>query len=156
MANRDLIGRCGLYCGLCEIYRAYKDSRKLQEELAGKHNCKPEEVRCEGCQSIDLYGWSYEMEWGSNCNILKCQDAKNLDFCYECGEYKSCQKLSDFCEICSGLGFNLMENLENIKEGRADEWLLEQDKKWRCPECGKPIIVSYDLKTCHWCGRKLR
>jgi hypothetical protein len=32
--NKNLAGGCGLYCGICEIYRAYKDSKELREELA--------------------------------------------------------------------------------------------------------------------------
>jgi len=52
--TKNLIGRCGFYCGVCEVYRAYKDSKELQEKLAKKYNCSPEEVRCEGCQAMDI------------------------------------------------------------------------------------------------------
>ena len=71
MVDKNIIGRCGLYCGICEIYRAYKDSKELRKELAKKHNCDPEKVMCEGCQAIDVYGWSLEKEWGKNCKIFK-------------------------------------------------------------------------------------
>ncbi len=156
MVDKNLIGRCGLYCGICEIYRAYKDSKKLQEKLAKSHDCPPEEVRCEGCQAIDVCGWAREKEWGKNCKILKCLNAKGLMFCYDCAEYDTCQKHAEFAKICSGLGIDLRGNLLMIQERKAEEWLLEQDKKWRCPECSNPIIVSYDFKNCHWCGNKLR
>jgi|GEM_PF-5718436 hypothetical protein len=42
MANRDLVGRCGLYCGACIIYRAYVDSAEsfgkglLSERVVGQ------------------------------------------------------------------------------------------------------------------------
>jgi len=156
MVNKNLIGRYGLYCGVCEVYRAYKDSRKLQEELAKKHNCLPEEVRCEGCQALGVYGWSYDKEWGTNCKILKCLNGKKQKVCYECAEYDSCERFDKFAEICLGIGLDLRKNLKMIQEGRTEEWLSEQDKKWRCPKCGKPIIVSYDFKECHWCGNKLK
>jgi len=156
MVDKNLIGRCGLYCGICEIYRAYKDSKELQKELAKKHNCNLENVRCEGCQSINVYGWSLEKEWGSNCRILQCLNARELNFCYECTEYDNCKRFDKFARICAGLGINLRRNLQMIKEGKAEEWLLEQDKKWRCSKCGNPIIFSYDFKNCHWCGNKLR
>ncbi len=156
MVDRNLVGRCGFYCGVCEIYRAYKDSKELREEIAWKHGCSPDEARCEGCQAIDVYGWSYDKEWGKNCKIVKCLNAKGLNFCFECDEYDRCERFNRFAEICKGLGIDLRKNLEMIKEGRIEEWLLEQDKKWRCPKCGKPIIVSYDFKNCHWCGYKLR
>ena len=65
--NKSLIGRCGLYCGICEVYRAYKDIgaqyiMSLREELAKQHKCQPEEVRCKGCQAIGVDGWAHEKE----------------------------------------------------------------------------------------------
>lgn len=154
--NKKLIGRCGLYCGICEIYRACKDSKKLQEELAKKYNCSPEEVRCEGCQALDIYGWSGDKEWGTNCKILKCLNAKKSRSCYECAEFDSCERFNEFAKIYLKLGVDLRENLRLIQKGKAEEWLLEKDKKWRCPKCGNPIVVSYDFEDCHWCGSKLR
>lgn len=155
MVDKNLIGRCGLYCGICEIYRAYKDSKELREKLAKKHHCPSKEVRCDGCQTLGVSGWSHEKEWGKNCKILKCLNAKELMFCFECGEYDTCQKHAEFAKICSGLGMDLSGNLRLIREGKAEEWLLEQDRKWCCPKCGRPVIVSYDFKNCHWCGNKL-
>jgi hypothetical protein len=156
MADKNLAGRCGLYCGICEIYRAYKDSKELQARLAKKHGCSPEEVRCEGCQALNVYAWSHEKEWGTNCKILKCLNARRLQFCYECNDYGTCNKHAEFTKICSVIGLDLRANLQMFREGRIEEWLSEQDKKWRCPKCNMPIIVSYDFKQCHWCGHTLR
>lgn len=153
--DKNLIGRCGLYWGICEIYRAYKDSKELQLKLAERHRCRPEEVRCEGCQALELSGWSYEKEWGKNCKILKCLNTNGLSFCFDCGEYDTCPKHSKFTKICSGLGMDLRENLRTIQEGKVEEWLSGQHQKWRCLECGRPIIVSYDFDECHWCGTKI-
>jgi hypothetical protein len=66
LVNENLVGRCGLYCGACIIYRAGKDSEKLRRTVAEKENCKPDEIRCEG--------------WGKNCKIVKCLEAKRLVF----------------------------------------------------------------------------
>jgi hypothetical protein len=156
MGERNLIGRCGLYCGICEIYRAYKDSRDLQKALAKKHGCLPQEVRCEGCQALDACAWSHEGEWGRNCKIVKCLNTKGLTFCYECGEYPLCPKHAEFAKVCAPLGIDLVENLRAIQEGHAEEWLSEQETRWRCPACGNPRIASYDFDACHWCGAKLR
>lgn len=156
MVNKNLIGRCGLYCGICTVYRAYKDSKELQGKLAEKHGCLPEEVRCEGCQALGTYPWTYEKQWGSNCKIVKCLNAKRLTFCFEFSDYDTCQKHAELAESCSGLEMDLRASLQMIQEGKDEEWLLEQDKRWRCPKCGNPIIVSYEFKDCHWCGNKLR
>jgi len=156
VVNKNLVGRCGLYCGFCSIYRAYKDSKEFREEIAKKYNCSPEEVKCEGCRAIDVNGWSHEEDWGKNCEILKCLNAKKLTFCYECAEYDTCQKFDELAKAYSELGADLRRNLQMIREGKVDEWLLKQDKKWRCPKCDNPIVVSENFKNCHWCGIKLR
>jgi len=56
MADKNLVGRCGLFCGICSVYRAYKDSREFQEKIAERYGCLLEEVRCEGCQTLDVHG----------------------------------------------------------------------------------------------------
>ncbi|UCE36450.1 MAG: DUF3795 domain-containing protein [Thermoplasmata archaeon] len=154
MLNKNLIGRCGLYCGTCRIYRAYMDSEKLQKEFAKEFKCSPEEVFCEGCQKLDDRGWDKEKYWGSNCKIVKCLNKKRLDFCYECNEYDTCKKFDKFHSICLKIGINLRDNLVMIKNGNIDEWMELEIERWKCPNCGKPISV--DLKNCHWCGNKLR
>ncbi|MCK5625386.1 DUF3795 domain-containing protein [Candidatus Bathyarchaeota archaeon] len=60
MINMNLVGRCGFYCGAFNIYRAYKDSEKLQKIIAEKENRKSEEIRCEGCQKVLINGWEKE------------------------------------------------------------------------------------------------
>lgn len=154
LTDKNLIGRCGLYCGACSIYRAYKDSNKLQETLARKHSCSPEDVRCEGCQTVSKKGWSGEENWGRNCEIIKCLDARGLDFCYECDNYEQCEKFGELFDSHLQYGENLRENLNKIKAGKAEQWLTEEDKKWRCRNCKKPISIY--LKECHWCGAKLK
>ena len=155
LVSKNLAGRCGLYCGACIIYRAYKDSEELRRTVADREKCKPEDIRCEGCQTVLSNGWNVEgQEWGKNCKIVKCLEAKGLDFCYECDTYPNCEKFRGIAEWCLKKGENLVENLDKIKAGNVEEWLEEEERKWRCQKCGKP--VSMDLTECHWCGAKLR
>ena len=149
--NKNLVGRCGLYCGACIIYRAYKDSDHLRQKIAEREKCKPEEIRCEGCQTVLTNGWNSK-EWGKSCRIVKCLEARGLDFCYECDTYPNCKKFREIADSCLTHGENLMENLNKIESGRVEEWLEEEDKKWRCLKCGKPI--SMHLTECYWCGAK--
>jgi len=77
LVNKNLVGRCGLYCGACVIYRAHKDSKQLQRKIAEQEKCKPEQIRCEGCQTASTNGWDEKgEEWGKNCKIFKCLEAK--------------------------------------------------------------------------------
>jgi len=154
LVNRNLVGRCGLYCGACIIHRAYKDSERLRLTIAKENNCKPEEIRCEGCQTVLTNGWDVkDQEWGKNCKIVRCLQAKGLDFCNECDTYPKCEKFHEIADGCLKHGENLIENLKKIKAGKIEEWLQEEEQKWRCQKCGKPI--SMHLTECHWCGTKI-
>jgi len=46
--------------------------------------------------------------------------------------------------------------MKEIKEKGIEKWLTEQDKKYRCKYCGKLIIISYEFKKCHWCGKEIK
>ena len=152
LVNRNLVGRCGIYCGSCIIYRAYKDSEQLRKRVAERENCKPEDVRCEGCQTVLTNGWESK-EWGKNCKIVNCLEAKGLEFCYECDVYPGCEKFRGLADHSLKYGESLTDNLKKIKLGQVEEWLEEEAKKWRCQKCGKP--VSRHLTECHWCGANL-
>ncbi|MCL6578791.1 MAG: DUF3795 domain-containing protein [Candidatus Bathyarchaeota archaeon] len=155
MVNKNLVGRCGLYCGACIIYRASKDSDQLRMNVAERMKSKPEEIRCEGCQTVLKDGWNVKSEeWGKNCKIIRCLRAKGLDFCYQCSIYPNCEKFLEIANSCLKHGENLIENLERIKTGQVEEWLEEENRKWKCRKCGKPIAMH--LSECHWCGAKLR
>jgi hypothetical protein len=152
MVNRNLVGRCGIYCGSCIIHRAYKDSEQLRKRVAERENCKPEDVRCEGCQTVLTNGWENK-EWGKNCKIVNCLEDKGLEFCYECDIYPNCKEFRALADHSLKYGESLAENLEKIKAGEVEEWLEEEAEKWRCLKCGKPI--SRHLTECHWCGAKI-
>ena len=153
MVNHALVGRCGLYCGSCMIYRAYKDSEKLRQLIAERVNCRSKDIRCEGCQTVPTYGWDVQdQQWGKNCKIVKCLEARGLQFCYECEAYPNCEKFQEIFKSELKHGENLMENLERIRTGDVEKWLEKEEKKWVCRECGKPIS---DCEECHWCGAKL-
>ena len=63
LVNRNFVGRCGLYCGACLVYRAYKDSEQLRHKIAEEEKCESDEIRCEGCQTVLTDGWESK-EWG--------------------------------------------------------------------------------------------
>ena len=153
MVNRNLVGRCGLYCGACIIYRAHKDSVKLRESVARDYGRSREDVRCEGCQTVALDGWDMDQEWGRNCLIVRCLNGRGLDFCYQCDVYTECEKFRGISDSCLKHSEDLRENLKKIEAGKVEEWLEEDDEKWRCQSCGKPITMH--LTECHWCGTVL-
>ncbi len=147
MADLSLVGRCGLFCGTCGIYRAYKDNGAYLEKVARSFDCAPELVRCEGCQALTPDCW------GNGCKIVICLRKKGLEFCYECGELDGCGKFSELSDGYMELGINLRGNMERIRTGDTERWLDEEDMRWRCGSCGEPI--SCHMEECNQCGAGL-
>jgi len=155
MISHDLVGRCGLYCGACIIYRAYKDSAELRQRIAEREGFKPEDIHCEGCQKALSEGWDAENQpLGKNCKTVQCLETKGLRFCSECDSYPKCDRFLEIAESCQKQDENLIENLKKIQSGQVEEWLEEEAGKWKCRKCGKPITMH--LKECHWCGARSR
>ncbi|MFW6064875.1 MAG: DUF3795 domain-containing protein [Candidatus Natronoplasma sp.] len=151
--QNDLIGRCGHYCGSCIIYRAYQDSEELRENIAERNDCQPEDINCEGCQTVLESGWESHGDWGKNCDIIKCLEAKGYRYCYECQDIDDCEIFNDWYEYNLKKGEDLKKNLERIENGETEEWLKEKKEKWKCDSCKKPISIT--LEECHWCGSEI-
>jgi len=117
----NLVGRCGLYCGACGIYRAERDDQEWRARIAKSYNCSTEQVRCNGCNALTSECW------GNGCKIVLCTKAKGINFCFECQEYidETCDKFKNLADDYLSTGVNLRENLLKIKEGKVEEWLRE-------------------------------
>jgi hypothetical protein len=130
----DLIGPCGMNCGLCKAYLAYSRGVPTQK---GKVS------HCSGCRARN-----------KNCAFVKrdCPQkvGKNLYSCSECPDVP-CErlvKLDAHYQIRYGVSF--VENLELIKEKGMEAFLKSQMEKYRCPSCGD--VVSVHDGKCYKCG----
>ena len=148
MAENDLVGRCGLYCGACSIYRAYKDNGEYRNKLANYFKCPPEKVRCEGCQVLTPECW------GKDCKIVQCLNSKGLEFCYQCPQLdkRSCEEFEKLAKGYLEEDVDLRANLERIKSGQVEAWLKESKERFRCPHCKKPSPTG--SKKCYHCGKE--
>jgi hypothetical protein len=145
LSSHALIGRCGLYCGACGIYRTFIDKRvaKLQQ-MAKFFKCRPDQVRCQGCQNLT------PEDWCSGCKILECLEKKSYRYCYQCMEIETCEIFQELNRRYNNLPY---ENLKQLKELGEEKWLKKNVKKWSCPKCGTPF--EYEAKKCPRCGHKL-
>jgi len=148
VAKSDLVGRCGLYCGACSVYRAYRDGGEYLNRLAEHFECPPEKVRCEGCQALT------EECWGNDCKIVGCTTAKGFSFCYECAEFddRSCKIFEELAERYSEDNVDVRANLARIKAGQVEAWLKESAERFRCPYCLKPLPEGSE--KCYHCGKE--
>ena len=148
LAKKNLIGRCGLYCGACTIYRAYKDDGDFLTHVAAYFKCPPEKVRCEGCQALTPECW------GNDCKIVQCTKAKGFSFCHQCPQFddKSCDKYNELAQRYLEDNVDARANLAKIKAGQVDEWIAESKERFKCPHCHKPLPEGY--KKCYHCGKE--
>ena len=134
MKNQELIAPCGMNCGICSRY------------LAFRHDVKRIGIRmpyCIGCRPR-----------GKNCAFLKkkCDLLLNgrVEFCYECGDFP-CTRLQRIDKRYRTVyRMSMIENLESIKNDGIVEFLAEEARRWKCPKCGG--VISCHNGLCYDCG----
>ena len=78
-----------------------------------------------------------------------------MRFCYECSEMP-CKKLAKLdTNYSARYGMSMVENLKIIQEKGMNTFLLSQEDKYRCPNCGDVVCV-HDAKcyNCDYQGQK--
>ncbi len=145
MTDTPLAGACGIYCGACGIYRMYKDrdTERLEQAAREVFHCQPDDIRCEGCRG------PLDRHWSPECRFLACTRERGITFCHECTDF-SCDDLSAFSADHRDIP---LSNLRRLAKVGLAAWLAEQEARWRCPACGKPVDIYSE--TCRACGAEL-
>jgi hypothetical protein len=130
----ELIAPCGMNCGICKSYLAYSRGVAAQK---GKVS------HCSGCRIR-----------GKNCAFIKrdCPKkvGKHIVSCSECPDMP-CRRLAHLDQrYREHYGMSMVENLKEIREKGMDEFLKNQEAKYRCPKCGD--VVSVHDGKCYTCG----
>jgi hypothetical protein len=114
--HRALQGRCGNFCGNCEIYIAYSTgNKKAQRRIAAEYfgeSITPDEVKCLGCRG------NINNVWRGGCKIRFCAEDKGVEFCYQCNDYP-CKELATYFADHP----RARENLRQISKIGPDAWL---------------------------------
>ena len=132
--QRNLVGCCGLYCGLCSKYQSKAPSR------------------CIGCKLGEQHSW---------CSIWNCSVKKHgFETCAECSEISGCaifsrRKVREWIPAA--------DNLRQIKETGLKRWLEEQKERqsvlekllqnynegrsmgFRCMVCARMSVESINM-----------
>ncbi len=116
-------------CGLCVNYLAMKNELKKKGFNRGY---------CPGC-----------LPRGKNCIYMKgaCDllGEGRVRFCHECADYP-CRRLKALDKrYRTKYHMSMVENLEFVKERGLEQFLVREESKWRCPECGGVICCHNGL-----------
>jgi len=132
----ELISPCGMNCGICRAYLAWKHNVPRQRgRVSWCKGCLPRGKNCyikRGCKRLT----KHEVQSCSECETMPCAKLAHLDKRYR-----------------ERYGMSMVENLKILKEKGVDEFLKDQDKKYCCTDCVTGVICVHDNK-CFSCGSK--
>jgi hypothetical protein len=152
MELSKLAGVCGLYCGTCPYYLAYRENDiNVLKELSKSKGVPIENVRCDGCL--------FKHRFYSDCThrFLRCASEKKVIWCFQCNDFP-CQRLKDFLDIhiVNGISHHahVIEALQYMKKHGIEDWVKNQEKLAPCPKCGKRLY--WFVRNCSECGVQVR
>jgi hypothetical protein len=120
-----------------------QDTRRLERAAREVFDCEPDEIRCEGCRG------PLDQRWSPDCHIRACADGHGVTFCYECADFP-CEELASF----SADRYEIpISNLSFLADAGLAAWLAEQEDRWRCPACRKPVDIY--AEKCSACGAQI-
>jgi len=124
-----LIAPCGMNCSLCIAYQfMVKDLNKQGFHKTYCPGCIPRGKNC--------------THMGEQCELL---GKGRVRFCFECKDYP-CQRLKSIDQrYRTKYHMSMIENLELIRASGVEKFLKEEERKWRCPECGEMICCHNGL-----------
>ncbi len=133
IARKELIAPCGMDCGVCSGYLAYHQNiPKKRGETVHCTGCRPRNKQCAFIKR--------------DCTLLK---ENRIEYCFECGDYP-CAALKRLDKRYSTqYGMSFIENLNYIRDNSIKEFIIQQEKKYRCPRCGGTICIHN--KKCYAC-----
>ena len=128
----ELIAPCGMNCGICVAYFGYTMEGKKR-----KHSCNTCRLRESRCAFIK-----------QQCEKLA---TKQIEYCFECAGFP-CENLKTLDKRYRNIyGMSMIENLIYIKENGIEQFLKNEQERWKCPNCGGIICVHN--KICYTCGK---
>ena len=148
----ELVGICGLYCGTCPNYLAYrKDDVEQLNRISQATGIPIENIRCDGCLSDKVMPYCME------CRFRQCAGEKKVTWCFQCHDFP-CQWLSDFtnAHIINGISHHahVIEDLRYMKQYGIEQFAEEQERAGRCPQCGDALY--WFARGCSSCRTQVR
>ncbi len=143
--KKEWLSPCGLYCGVCAILMAHRDgNQKLKERLAAFYGVSPEEIRCQGCLSSELFAYC------TTCPIRSCTSQKGYEGCHQCVEFP-CHHIENF-PVSVGKKV-ILRAVPYRREVGTEKWVHDEEARYVCPECGHKVFRG--APKCNQCKVRL-
>ncbi len=126
----SMIAPCGINCGTCKAHLRVKNNccGCLLESGSKVNHCKTCKIK--------------------NCDMLKMTKSK---YCFDCKKFP-CDRIRHIDKrYKTRYNTNLIQNLLSIKEIGMKNYLVEESKKWTCPNCGS--VLSVHMTYCMKCNQ---
>lgn len=125
----SLIAPCGMNCGICRSFLRKND-------------------KCVSCNVKQAKKPKHCLI----CSIKSCNKRSSYLFCYNCNKYP-CRRLKQLdSRYRTKYGMSTIDNLNKIKKIGLEEFMKEENTRWACQKCGKPICVHNN--KCYSCGKQ--
>jgi len=145
MVQKELLAACGLYCGVCGVLIAHRESNeKFKERLSTVYGCAPEEIVCEGCFS------KVRFKLCLICPVRACAENKAMDGCHQCDDFP-CPLIDNF-PIAVGKKV-ILRATPSRREIGDERWAEQEDQRYVCPNCGSRAFRG--TKRCRSCREPL-
>lgn len=134
-----LVGICGLYCGNCPSYLAFrKNDMDRLVKMSTEKGLDIDDLRCDGCLSEHVATHCRNCRHG----FRACAAAKKVRWCFECDAFP-CRRLEDFkgVHVVNEVIHHehVVDDLRDMKQHGLEQWVERQDQKSRCPGCGERL-----------------
>ena len=141
--GRALIAPCGLYCGVCALFKARID-KEFRVKLAQERGIPVEELfLCAGCRP--MRGRVKAAGGQPICDTYACVQSKGVEFCYQCNEFP-CLKLAPCADKADKPHNSKVYNLVLLQKLGIDEWLKLKERLLRQYRYGKKPTTGGELE----------
>lgn len=131
--SNEFIAPCGINCGVCIAHLREKN-------------------KCYGCMSSDNIKSSRCIK----CGIKFCNEHNKSAFiyCFECQKFPCSRLKSLEKRYVEKYHLSVIDNLTYIKQYGIDEFIKNENEKWRCRQCGEVLCVHRSF--CLNCKKEYR
>lgn len=146
--KKELLAPCGLYCGVCRIYKAHKDNdlefkKEILPSLREFGAKAVDDIACTGCLSDDVV-----FCFCQTCPIKDCVKNKGIESCSQCKDFP-CKIITNWPDPMDKK--IMLRSIPQWRKLGTEKWVKEEEKRYYCSTCGYQLY--HGAKRCRKCGK---